>query len=161
MRDGNKAPHATKTLGHLCRSNFERNVRPQLTMPNQTPWNIEPRITNADRPRAHGPIRDPRRAVRYTLETQVVFSWSDIGGFPRESRGRTRDISPKGAYIIAACCPPLGALLVMSFYLPTLAGEPKGVQVQAQSRVLRIDSGSAGRSAGFSVENVPSTLCAK
>jgi hypothetical protein len=106
-------------------------------------------------------MRDPRRALRYTLETQVAFSWSDVSGLPRESRGCTRDISPKGAYIIAASCPPLGALLTMSFYLPTLTGESRGVQVQAQSRVLRIDLGGAGRSAGFSVEHLPSTLCAK
>ncbi len=161
MRDGNKAPCVTKTLGHLCSPNLKRKVRPQLTMPNQTPWNIELRNTHTERQRAPGPMRDPRRAVRYTLETQVVFSWSDAGGLPRESRGCTRDISPKGAYIIAASCPPLGAMLAMSFYLPTLTGESTGVQVQAQSRVLRIDSSSAGRSAGFSVENVRTTLCAK
>jgi hypothetical protein len=160
MRHGNKAPSVTKTLGHLCGSNLERKVRPQLTMTNQTPWSIEPRSKHTDHQRAPGPMRDPRRAVRYTLETQVVFSWSDINGLPRESSGCTRDISPKGAYIISACCPPLGTSLTMSFCLPTLTGESKGVQVQTQNRVLRIDSGGAGRSAGFSVENVRTTLCA-
>ena len=106
-------------------------------------------------------MRDLRRALRYTLETQVVFSWSEAGGVPRESRGCTRDISPKGAYIIAACCPPVGALLTMSFHLPTLAGQSQDVQVQARSRVLRIDSIGQGRCAGFSVENVRTTLCAR
>jgi len=106
-------------------------------------------------------MRDARRAVRYTLETQVVFSWSDIDGFSRESHGCTRDVSPKGAYIIAARCPPLGASLAMSFYLPTLTGESQTIQVRAQSRVLRIDSGGAGQCAGFSVENVRATLCRK
>jgi hypothetical protein len=106
-------------------------------------------------------MHDARRAVRYTLETQVIFSWSDTDGSSRESRGRTRDISPKGAYIIAASCPPLGASLAMSFYLPTLTGGSQTIQVRAQSRVLRIDSSGAGQCAGFSVENVRATLCPK
>ncbi len=130
-------------------------------MPNQTPWNIEPRNTHTDRQRAPGPMRDPRQAVRYTLETQVVFEWSDNRGLLRQSRGRTRDISPKGAYIIAACSPPLGITLAMSFYLPTLMGEPRPVQVQAQCRVMRIDRSGAGQCAGFSVENIRTTLCAR
>jgi hypothetical protein len=106
-------------------------------------------------------MHDARRAVRYTLETQVIFSWSDTDGSSRESRGRTRDISPKGAYIIAASCPPLGASLAMSFSLPTLTGGSQTIQVRAQSRVLRIDSSATGKCSGFSVENVRATLCPK
>lgn len=106
-------------------------------------------------------MRDPRRAVRYSLETQVIFSWSDVGDLVRQSRGYTRDISPKGAYVVADCCPPSGTSLTMSFYLPTLMGELQPVQVQVQCRVSRIDSAGPGRRAGFSVENVRTRLCAK
>jgi hypothetical protein len=130
-------------------------------MPNQTPCRVEFSITDRERRHDPRPIRAPRRAVRYTLETQVVFSWSEIGGLPRESRGCTRDISPKGAYVIAACCPPLGTTLAMSFDLPALMGESQAVHVQVHSRVTRIDPEGAGRCAGFSVENVRTTLCAR
>jgi PilZ domain len=88
-----------------------------------------------------------------------VFSWSDKNGVPRESRGCTRDISPKGAYVIAAHCPPLGASVAMTFYLPSLTGESQTVHVQARSRVLRVDSSGPGRVMGFSVENERTTLC--
>jgi hypothetical protein len=123
-------------------------------------------LTSAESKAAYGAryctpslIKDPRKAVRYALRTEVVFSWSDKGGPRRKSRGVTRDISPKGAYVIAVSGPPLGAPLTMSFYLPTLRGESQGVQVQAQSRVLRVDSGAAGRCIGFAVVNERTKLC--
>jgi hypothetical protein len=101
----------------------------------------------------HTPVatKHIRRAVRYALETEVVFGWSDNDGLSRESRGFTRDISPRGAYVIATHCPPLGASVAMSFYLPILTGGSQTVQVQAQSRVLRVDSRGAGGCSGFSV----------
>jgi hypothetical protein len=88
-----------------------------------------------------------------------VFSWFH-DGVSQQSRGRTRDISPKGAYVIADRCPPAGAFVAMSYSLPSLTGESQPVQVQARSRVLRVDSGAGGRCAGFSVENERTTLCA-
>jgi hypothetical protein len=111
--------------------------------------------------RASGATTRPRSALRYALEAQVVFSWSGNDGLPRESRGHTRDISPKGAYVITTQCPPLGASVAMTFYLPSLTEKSQAVYVQAQARVLRVDSGRAGSAAGFSVENDRTTLCAR
>jgi hypothetical protein len=128
-------------------------------MPHQSLSSAESRAAYSKRYRAPSLTEDPRRAVRYALRTAVVFSWSDKGGPSRKSRGCTRDISPKGAYVIAVSSPPVGASLTMSFYLPTLKGESQAIQVQAQSRVLRIDSGVEGRCIGFSVVNERTKLC--
>jgi hypothetical protein len=155
----NETPCLTETLLHLCSLDLRHTVRPHLPMPNQTPCRADLPIMDRQSHHVPGTLRAPRRAVRYTLDTQVVYSWSDVGGLPRESRGCTRDISPKGSYVIAACCPPLGTTLAMSFDLPALMGESQAVHVQVHSRVTRIDPGGAGRCAGFSVENVRTTLC--
>jgi hypothetical protein len=106
-------------------------------------------------------MNDARRTVRYEIETRVIFSWSDTFGRPRESYGNTRDVSPKGAYVVSACCPPLGTPVKMCFFLPTLTGDPRIVQVQAQGRVLRIDAAGAKSRSGFSVKNERTELCTK
>ena len=68
-------------------------------------------------------VKDSRKAVRYTLEARVLFTWTDRAGVPREGRGDTRNISPKGAYIATGNCPPRGALISLVIYLPMLEGE--------------------------------------
>lgn len=69
--------------------------------------------------------------------------------------------SPKGAFVVAPVCPPVGARLTMSFFMPTMRGESQSAQVQADSRVLRIDSQHAGQTGGFSVSHVRTMLCQK
>lgn len=128
-------------------------------MPNQSLSRAESRAAYHDPHPPLGPMRDARRAVRYALRTEVVFSWSDDGKPPRECRGFTRDISPRGAYVVAASCPPPGASVAMSFFLPTFREHSEAIQVHAQSRVLRIDLRGAERCAGFSVENERTRLC--
>jgi len=107
-----------------------------------------------------GTRSDARHAVRYTLEIEVLFTWTECG-VERKSRGRTRDMSPKGAFVIAPVCPPHGSTLTMSFFMPTMQSESQPAQVQAESRVLRVDRSDTGKPAGFSVTHVRTMLCAK
>lgn len=101
---------------------------------------------------------DARRTVRYSLEIEVLYVWTERG-VERKSRGRTRDMSPKGAFVVAPVCPPIGAKLTMSFFMPTMRGESQSAQVQADSRVLRVDARE--KAGGFSVSHVRTMLCAK
>lgn len=111
-------------------------------------------------PSSSGARGDARRAVRYSLEVDVLYTWTEQG-VERQSRGRTRDMSPKGAFVVGPVCPPSGSRVTMSFLMPTIRKDTRAHQVQAESRVLRVDSGGFGRSTGFSVALVRVMLCAK
>jgi len=101
-----------------------------------------------------------RAAVRYKLHAGVVFHWLDTGGLSRESRGFTRDVSPKGAFVFASDCPPRGTLVEMIIDLPALTGEPRTLCIKADGCILRVDSaGVTGRSSGFAVACQRVTLC--
>ncbi len=98
-------------------------------------------------------LKDSRKAVRYSLEIDVLYSWTERG-VARTGRGRTRDISPKGAFVVGEARPPLGAAVTMNFSMPALGGESRPMQVQRESQVLRIDARRAGQGGGFSVAHV-------
>ena len=105
-------------------------------------------------------VNDARKAVRYTLRARAVFSWTDRAGLVREGRGETRDISPKGAYVLTSCCPPRGVVLAVTIYLPTLEGENRILSIEAESKVLRVEPSSiSGDSAGFSLQHERVALC--
>jgi len=106
-----------------------------------------------------GARSDARHTVRYGLEVDVLYTWTERGA-ECKSRGRTRDMSPKGAYVIAPVCPPHGATITMSFFMPMMQGESQPPQVQAESHVLRVHRNGTGGPAGFSVEHVRTMLCA-
>ena len=79
-----------------------------------------------------------RRAIRFPLEAQIVFWWTD-GGIEKRSEGRIRDISEMGAFVIANACPPTGIQIVFKVLLPVVPGfEPK-TRVEAVGQVLRVE----------------------
>jgi len=104
-----------------------------------------------------------RVAVRYALHARVVFQWSAEDGAHRVGRGRTRDISQKGAYIVAPESPPSGTRVAMSIYLPALGGEARVLRVDAEGRVTRVEphqETESGITSGFAVANHEVTLSA-
>ncbi len=109
----------------------------------------------------HKVQRDPRATIRYALLAQVIFTWTDDQGELRVERGCTRDISTRGAYVLASGCPPSGAFVVMNILLPMLAEGARALRVETTGRVQRVDvSEQDGLSCGFSVCNERTTLCA-
>jgi len=103
---------------------------------------------------------DVRKAVRYSLEIDVLYTWIERG-VERNSRGRTRDMSPTGAFVVGPVCPPPGATLTMSFLMPAVREDSQALRVQADSRVLRVDSQRTGQAQGFSVTHTRTILCKK
>lgn len=101
-----------------------------------------------------------RAAVRYKLHAEVVFHWLDTNGETRESRGRTRDVSPKGAFVFASECPPKGTPVEMDIDLPALSGEPRTLRIRADGCVLRVEPTSAlVQSSGFAAVCERVMLC--
>jgi hypothetical protein len=102
-----------------------------------------------------------RVTVRYALQARVVFQWSDEEGASKVGRGRTRNISQRGAYIEAPDPPPSGTQIAMSIYLPALGGEARVLRVEAEGRVMRVEPGQeteSGMASGFAVANHEVTL---
>jgi hypothetical protein len=102
---------------------------------------------------------DARLTVRYPLHLPVSFHWVDEQGLPREWHGCTRDIGPKGAYILASLCPAVAATIRMVLHLPVPAENGRVIEVETKGRVLRVDlEHDSGCCSGFSVFNERVTL---
>jgi hypothetical protein len=72
------------------------------------------------------------------LEALTVFWWLDSGVVKR-SEGRTRDISERGAFVLASTCPPQGIQIGFKVFLPELSGFESGSRVEADGHVLRVE----------------------
>ncbi|MBZ5502332.1 MAG: hypothetical protein LAN59_08825 [Acidobacteriia bacterium] len=107
-----------------------------------------------------GPPKDLRAAVRYALEARVVFSWTDEQGVAQKGLGWTRDISPKGVYVVAIGCPPRSATVSLSVQLPVTDPQSRAMSLETRGRVLRVDIRREGGWSGFSVEHERVSLCA-
>jgi hypothetical protein len=79
-----------------------------------------------------------RKAMRFPLEALTVFWWLDSGVVKR-SEGRTRDISEKGAFVVASMCPPQGIQIGFKVFLPALSGFERRTRVEADGHVLRVE----------------------
>ena len=99
-----------------------------------------------------------RNAVRYSLSARTVFTWRDASGNLQESRGITRNVSQKGAYILAPRCPASGSPLSMSIFLPPLGSETRTLCIETEGQVVRTDAEVEG-SVGFAVSSHRVNLC--
>ena len=89
-----------------------------------------------------------RLALRYALHARVVFAWDDSKGQKRESRGHTRDLGQKGAFVIAQECPARDARVSLSIFLPVTGSEQRVLRLEVEGRVLRSGVGSGSGDAG-------------
>jgi PilZ domain len=105
-----------------------------------------------------------RATVRYALHTEVEFSWTGIDGVSRDGRGETRDVSQKGAYVVASSYPPKGAAVKIVISLPPALGTGKPLRMEAAARVVRVDPAGGPRDSGgcgFAVWNEQVLLCSR
>jgi hypothetical protein len=82
-----------------------------------------------------------RVALRYALHARVIFAWDDASGRRRESRGHTRDVGQRGAFVLAPECPARGETVSLSIFLPVIGAETKVLRLEVEGRVLRSSSG--------------------
>jgi hypothetical protein len=90
-----------------------------------------------------------RNAIRYRLDTPVVFRWQDDSGTRLEGEGVTRDLSEVGAYVFTQKCPPPQTEVEIEIVVPTLHGAPKA-WLKGIMQVLRVEAGP-GDGFGFSL----------
>jgi hypothetical protein len=99
---------------------------------------------------------DRRSALRHALHARAVFAWDDANGERRESRGHTRDVGQRGAFVLTEQCPPRGACVSLSIFLPVVGPETRVMRMEVEARVLRSEAtaekGTIGPS-GFAVSH--------
>jgi hypothetical protein len=83
---------------------------------------------------------DRRCALRHALHARAIFAWNDASGQRRESRGHTRDVGQRGAFVVTEQCPPLGASVSLSIFLPVIGPETRVMRMEAESQVLRSEA---------------------
>jgi hypothetical protein len=104
-------------------------------------------------------MEDSRKTLRYEVRARAVFHWDDRGGVSREGQGFTKNVSPKGAYVLASECPPQGTPMEMTIDLPSLGKGSNNLHIRADCHVLRVDRvGTPQGTIGFSVRNSRVTL---
>ncbi len=99
-----------------------------------------------------------RSAVRYSLSARAVFTWRDSSGNLQEDSGLTRNVSPKGTYILSSRCPVNGSALSISIFLPPMGSESRTLCIETEGQVVRTDSLMDG-SVGFAVSSHRVNLC--
>jgi hypothetical protein len=80
-----------------------------------------------------------RKHTRYHLGVPVIFSWKHAQESRREVVGLTRDISSKGAFILAPECPPLDSSVTLKVFFPPVRGVRQTVQIHGRGEVVRIE----------------------
>ena len=78
-----------------------------------------------------------RKAIRFPLEAPISFWWMDSGVVKR-SEGKTRDVSERGAFVLATTCPPRGIQIGFKLSLPALPGFEHKTRVEADGQVIRV-----------------------
>jgi len=98
--------------------------------------------------------RESRRGMRFPVEARVLFKWVDETGHAREGEGCTRNISERGAFVIANKYPPRGASLELKLFLPRIPIIPTVVTVLMNATVVRSEERPLGSQdeSGFAVE---------
>ncbi len=98
--------------------------------------------------------KDMRTTVRYALCAIATFRWIDRAGAAHEGHGETRDISPKGVFIVCQRCPPPGALLAVQIQVPVVGVVSRDASIRAEGEVLRVElKSSAQNGTGFAIQN--------
>ena len=69
------------------------------------------------------------------MEVIVEFSWREAGGILRKGKGRSRDVSDVGAFVLASACPPVGAVVNYKLYL---SGDPGTKLARVEERVAKV-----------------------
>jgi len=95
---------------------------------------------------------EQRRAVRFGVQAQVIYCWTDQLGRKQKGVGRTRNISISGVFVVCSWPPKQGTQVDLEINLPPLArGALQNLKLETKGKVTRVtgidqDSGFAATS---------------
>jgi hypothetical protein len=86
-------------------------------------------------------IYQRRRHIRYPIRVGVSVQWV-APGRKGSLKGKTRDISEGGAFVISRTLPPLGAFVELEIQLTTRQAGAASSRLEMQGEVLRVETPS-------------------
>jgi hypothetical protein len=95
---------------------------------------------------------EQRRAVRFEVQAQVIYRWTDQSGRNQEGVGRTRNISISEVFVVCSSPPVSRTTVGLEVHLPPLArGALQNLRLETKGKVMRVtgtdqDSGFAATS---------------
>jgi PilZ domain len=93
-----------------------------------------------------------RRHIRYPIRVGVSVQWVAPQGRKGWLKGRTRDISEGGAFVVSRTLPPLGAFVELEIQLTTRQTGAPSSRLEMQGEVLRVETPSSRPSQwGFAI----------
>lgn len=92
-----------------------------------------------------------RKSIRFPLQTPVIFWWTNEYGKRQQAEGQSRDISVAGAFVYAAECPPLGAIVELRMDLQALPNARVASPIEYQGQVVRVERPNGDKGNGFAV----------
>jgi hypothetical protein len=104
---------------------------------------------------------EQRRAVRFGVQVQVIYSWTDPSGRNQRGVGRTRNISISGVFVVCSSPPKEGTQVDLEINLPPLAaGAQQNLKLETKGKVTRVtgidqESGFAATSQFELLEALP------
>jgi hypothetical protein len=100
-----------------------------------------------------------RRQMRYPLRAHVAFEWAGRDGAHHGGKGYSRDVSERGAYVLARTYPSVGASIRLEIRFPYRWDPVRANQIVMDGRVVRVEFLLGGKSNwGFAVESVHTVL---
>jgi hypothetical protein len=97
-------------------------------------------------------LMERRTQFRYLMSARAVFSWEGPEQKRFQGEGVTRDISPKGAFILTLSCPPAHAAVHLELFLPPFHGIVATARIRAETQVVRVEQAPPGeQQSGFAV----------
>jgi hypothetical protein len=99
----------------------------------------------------HDKTAQQRADMRYPVKARVDFWWRS-GDQNCAGTGTSRDVSEKGAFVLASAQPPIGADVGLTFFLPKLSKAIAAVRMEVEGKVIRVEGeDTAQKYAGFAV----------
>ena len=91
--------------------------------------------------------------MRFPVEAHAEFWWWDDKGIYRKTAGRSRDVSVRGAFVVTAVCPPVGARIGLTVSIPESPDASDALRIELAGRVLRVEQdATALKDCGFAIQ---------
>jgi PilZ domain-containing protein len=90
-----------------------------------------------------------RRHERYLAAAALSFLWKDPEGVPYRAKGRVRDMSASGVFVLADDVPPVGAYVGIEVFMRSVLARSQLV-IEGEGPVVRVEASPGARErAGF------------
>ena len=82
---------------------------------------------------------EQRRAVRFAVQAQVIYRWTDQSGRNYEGVGGTLNISISGVFVVCSSPPSVGTPVGLEIHLPPLERDVlQHLRLETKGRVTRV-----------------------